>query len=207
MGKAPLPVQVQEKLGIAYPPFTYPGGFQNATMWLGPTGSFTPLHSDARDNFIVQLIGNKHFWLFPPHDRPLLYTTGNLLQWCAVDVRKPDYKKHPLFAQAHGNDVVLKPGETLFLPAGWFHAIHNDSPSLMINYWRRESLPEFVDHQERIAASIVRRRAALLHGQSDSNALPLLSADANAGALATLSTEPAAQDAQQQQQQQSQDDY
>ncbi len=76
MGKATLSDSFVERMGVQLPPFFPKSAFTKPNMWLGPPNSATPLHMDGRDNFIIQLIGHKHFILFSHADRPYLYTGG-----------------------------------------------------------------------------------------------------------------------------------
>ena len=32
-------------------------------------------------------------------------------------------------------DVILKPGDALFIPRGWFHYVQSVSPSISVNMW------------------------------------------------------------------------
>jgi ribosomal protein L16 Arg81 hydroxylase len=47
-----------------------------------------------------------------------------------VDWSEPDYKKYPMFQHALANEIILKPGDVLFVPGYWFHYI----VSLNINF-------------------------------------------------------------------------
>lgn len=54
----------------------------------------------------------------------------------AVDVEAPDLARFPLFAHAQGAaQVLLAPGEMLFLPAGHFHHVRALTPSVSVNFW------------------------------------------------------------------------
>jgi ribosomal protein L16 Arg81 hydroxylase len=41
----------------------------------------------------------------------------------AVDWSKPDLEAFPQSAQAKANEVVMQPGQVLYLPTDWFHFI------------------------------------------------------------------------------------
>jgi hypothetical protein len=53
----------------------------------------------------------------------------------AVDVEHPDLGAHPAFAGAHHYDVLLGPGDGLFIPKGWWHYVRALTPSWSLNFW------------------------------------------------------------------------
>jgi ribosomal protein L16 Arg81 hydroxylase len=44
-----------------------------------------------------------------------------------------DLEKYPLFAKAQPAVFVLEPGETLFIPSGWWHTTQMLSPSISLS--------------------------------------------------------------------------
>jgi hypothetical protein len=94
--------------------------------WIGPAGSFTGLHYDIAPNLFAQFHGSKEFILYPPDQTPLLYPgrkydIGSVLS--EVDTRRPDPDRFPLFSRARGTKVIVKAGDLLFTPAGWWHQV------------------------------------------------------------------------------------
>ena len=53
----------------------------------------------------------------------------------AVDVEHPDLTSYPLFAGAHHYDVILGPGDVLYIPKGWWHYVRSLTPSFSCNFW------------------------------------------------------------------------
>src|SRR5581483_9132798 len=49
------------------------------------------------------------------------------------DIEHPDLEQFPLFAKATPIRCSLHPGETLFVPAGWWHTARMLSPSITIS--------------------------------------------------------------------------
>jgi ribosomal protein L16 Arg81 hydroxylase len=43
--------------------------------------------------------------------------------YSAIDAEHPDVEVFPEFAEAAAKEVVLSPGEALFIPVGWWHHI------------------------------------------------------------------------------------
>ena len=108
-------------------------------FWLGPGGTRAPLHMDPDDNFFIQLMGVKTFYLFSPDDTPYLYANSprsnspELSQVKACDI---DLVAHPKAVFANAIRVDIKPGEILFLPAYWWHEVLNGPEnSISINLW------------------------------------------------------------------------
>ena len=61
-----------------------------------------------------------------------LCAQGNVSE---VDVEAPDLSRHPLFAEAAYEEVVLRPGEMLFIPARTWHYVRGLSTSWSISFW------------------------------------------------------------------------
>lgn len=108
---------------------------------VGASGTFTQGHIDSKDNFIYQLIGEKQWTIYPPHDYTNLYylKEKGSLEWSRVlnSREKPDTVKYPLYKNTHPIQFIMYPGDVLYLPRGWTHFVVNLAPSLMLNTWRR----------------------------------------------------------------------
>lgn len=109
-------------------------------IWLGPKGTVTPLHCDYDDNLFAQIWGSKRFVLYPPHHDDFLYTreVNPVLYGSAFDPDAPDFDAMPLAQQATPIECVVKPGELLYLPAGWFHCVKALEFSLSANLWTKD---------------------------------------------------------------------
>ena len=92
-----------------------------AHVWFGAAGTLTPLHHDTLMLLHTQVVGRKHWRLVSPWQSPLLYNSHGVFS--PVDLAAPDLARHPAAAGAQVIDVVLAPGETLFLPLGWWHQV------------------------------------------------------------------------------------
>jgi histone arginine demethylase JMJD6 len=108
-------------------------------LYIGGTGArFPVLHYDGSHThaFLMQLQGVKEYIAFPPQQNSLMYAGSGRYDenQSAIDnVESPDLTKFPLFADAHGMRFTLHPGETLFVPAGWWHTARILSPSITIS--------------------------------------------------------------------------
>lgn len=128
------------RLGIVEPA-CFPGqSFDTARLWIGPAGTASHLHVDQRDGLACLYLGRKRFWLYPPSERKRLYTRGRApARSGVVDPRSADLVRFPRFAEARCTQIVLEPGEMLYLPAGWGHFVENIEDTLMVNFWPRKT--------------------------------------------------------------------
>lgn len=104
----------------------------SAFLWLGPKGTLTPLHHDLTNNLFVQIYGRKRVFLIPALQIPYLYNSFHV--YSDVDVFNIDLNKFPNFAHATVMDFILNPGETLFIPNGWMHAVEALDVSISITF-------------------------------------------------------------------------
>ena len=108
-------------------------------FWIGPARTVTPLHCDYDDNLFAQLWGRKRIFLAPPHHDVFLYPreANPLLFGSPVDPEAPDFARFPLARQAALVELIVEPGDMLYVPAGWYHQVRALSFSLSSNRWAR----------------------------------------------------------------------
>ena len=78
------------------------------------------------------------------------------------DPYNPDYERFPLFKGVPTHKIVVKAGESLFLPAGWFHHVTSRGGLHMaVNYWFHP--PPYPDalHEEEFAEKVAAMKKAL----------------------------------------------
>ncbi len=90
-------------------------------FWLGPAGTITPFHHDLTNNFMAQIIGRKRILLIPASELPRAY--NHLHCYSRIDGRNIDFDRFPELRDAILQEVVLEPGEILFLPVGHWHFV------------------------------------------------------------------------------------
>jgi hypothetical protein len=103
-----------------------------AYFWFGPTGTVTPLHHDAMNILFNQVRGTKRFRLVSPLETHLLY--NNLSVYSDVDPLDVDGERFPLFEQARQLELVIEPGESLFIPVGWWHHVESLDTSISVSF-------------------------------------------------------------------------
>ena len=77
-------------------------------VWIGMKGCTTPAHVDPYDNLFCQVVGVKLIRLFDPN---------------SYDPGIPTY--------VH----LLMPGESIFIPKGWWHQLESNSFNISISHW------------------------------------------------------------------------
>lgn len=92
-------------------------------FWLGPTASRTPMHRDFGNVYMAQIIGRKRILLAPAKQIHLMYNESGYHS--EVDYRSIDFKHFPLLQRVKLAEVILEPGEMLFIPLGWWHDVES----------------------------------------------------------------------------------
>jgi lysine-specific demethylase 8 len=124
---------------VENPPLCGPDGPSNVYFWLGTGGTRTPLHFDSYDNLFVQLVGAKYLRIYDQSESGKLYVNksgyglqGNMSD---VDCEKEDFSKHSLAETAKFQEVLLRPGDAIYIPSRTWHYVRSLSTSVSINYW------------------------------------------------------------------------
>ena len=109
---------------------------------LGTGGTVTPLHFDSYDNMLAQVVGHKYVRLYAAGESDKLYALpaaggglgaqGNI---SAVEVEAVDAAAFPRFASAEYSELVLGPGEMLYIPARTWHYVRSLAPSFSVSFW------------------------------------------------------------------------
>lgn len=108
-----------------------------AELFLGNARSRTSLHCAFGNNLFVMLSGRKTWTQIDPRHTALV---GPRIQrsahFMATDVpyrASPEEQGaagYPLFHHAPRTEVVLEPGDAIFSPQWWWHAVENDGPTI-----------------------------------------------------------------------------
>lgn len=112
------------------------------TMWIG-NKAMVAAHYDVHDNVACVVLGRRTFTVFPPDQIANLYVGPTLnapggVPISMVDLRNPDLERYPRFSQAMqaAQQATLEPGDAIFIPAPWWHAVEAlDDLNILINYW------------------------------------------------------------------------
>lgn len=108
-------------------PFERSGQSSMSMIWMGHAGVVANTHYDTSLNFHAQIVGYKRWTLFPPTAADEVYPFSSLhphYRQSQVDFAAPlDHAHYPRAAGARGSQVVVAPGEVLFVPPFWFHRV------------------------------------------------------------------------------------
>lgn len=130
--KYALPDRIQSKLL----PKRFLSGANTLEIFFGSPGAQFPyVHYDymSLHAYITQLYGEKEFTVIPPDQTPYVYPRPDNLWVSQVDdVWNPDLEKYPLFAKTTPIKFVVGPGETLFIPCGWWHTARSLTPTISV---------------------------------------------------------------------------
>ncbi|GJN88825.1 hypothetical protein Rhopal_001796-T1 [Rhodotorula paludigena] len=107
--------------------------------YAGGGDTFTPLHRDVYCSYSIstQIYGSKRWYLFPPSCTPALRallveaersdTCVNCDEW--PDDRQDDFRRQGMMV------VEQNAGETIFIPSGYYHSVHNLAhPTFSLNH-------------------------------------------------------------------------
>ena len=124
----------------------------SSVLRLASPGLALWLHYDVLDNALVQLAGTKRILLFPPTAAGGLYLSGSSSAlptralWAAPGSEEAAqlHAAHPRYAasRAAAREITLAPGQALFIPALWAHAVRCDDFSAAVNvFWPAAGQP------------------------------------------------------------------
>jgi len=116
-------------------------------LWVGPAGTFTPLHFDLTNNLLIQITGRKRLLLVPlsqtrylAHRRHVFSDVHDLEDAACM-------KRHPEAQRVEPYVVTLEPGEMLFIPVGWWHQVRSLEFSVMMTctnfLWPNDAYRDF----------------------------------------------------------------
>ncbi len=105
---------------------------QHASFWFGPGGTVTPLQHDTQMLMHTQIVGRKRWRFISPLDTHRLYNYFGA--YSPIDLDAPDFYRFPAFRDVKVLEVIAEPGDTVFLPLGWWHQVKSLDVSLSFSY-------------------------------------------------------------------------
>lgn len=103
-------------------------------MFFGGEGSSTRNHFDIDMShvFITQFQGTKRIWLFPNEQSDLLYKLPYNFHGIA-NPKTGSLEEYPALQYLNGYEAAIHPGDTLYMPAGWWHYIQYETEGYSIS--------------------------------------------------------------------------
>lgn len=142
LGEVPLAKFFPELMGDVERPGFFPDEDPlNAVLYMG-LRQFSQLHYHPLGSAtLCQVYGRKRLWLYPPDQTPYLYKYpwySDNSNMSLTTSSKPDPREFPRFARAKPIELVIGPGELLFIPIYWWHAIQNEELNIaVVFFWYR----------------------------------------------------------------------
>ncbi|KIP04791.1 hypothetical protein PHLGIDRAFT_180363 [Phlebiopsis gigantea 11061_1 CR5-6] len=145
-----------------YPMYSPPANDDQLVIntWLGPGGTVSPAHTDPFFNIYAQVVGRKTVWLAPPETSPYMYAYSSasddtsqphhpaanntnpalsntsrvdvFVRLEEIDTQFPHFREHVV---PHAMCATLEPGDLLFFPPGWWHAMRSEETSFSVSMW------------------------------------------------------------------------
>ena len=105
-------------------------------LFIGGENSKVFMHYDIdlANILHIHLKGEKRCLIFPPSETKYLYKVSNSLKTNdGIDFSNPDFETYPALAYAKGYTTDLSPGETLYMPEGYWHHMHYKTAGFSIS--------------------------------------------------------------------------
>ena len=105
-------------------------------LFFGGQDSYTFMHYDIdlANIFHFHFDGEKEVILFPQSETKYLYKVPHsLITHESIDFSNPDFDKWPALTNAHGYKTVLKHGEVLYMPEGYWHYMKYHTPGFSMS--------------------------------------------------------------------------
>lgn len=117
-------------------------GFKNKDY-----ASTSKLHFDDIHNIFVQIRGKKRFLLFPHINYLSFYPPiedFNYSSTCSkVNPDEPDLKLFPKFPIHLKIEVIVNPGEILYIPPFWWHHVTTLNENISLAFWYSPNIKDF----------------------------------------------------------------
>lgn len=104
-------------------------------LFIGSKGTYTRLHAEMEISVFMQLQGRKRWRLFPPGDYAKLYPCfmGRTHFVTEFDAWRSS-AQFPRVAGAEMTEVILEPGDVLYVPPFWWHYAENLDDGIGVAY-------------------------------------------------------------------------
>lgn len=125
------------------PPWVRHAAWQGARVSVGGDGTVTPVHVELYHNVFTVLRGEKELILFAPTDTLALAPYSPLSgvpHLSRVDPRDDAPEAFPRARRLRPLRCVLRDGDGVFIPRGWWHAVRTNAPTIATGAWWADGL-------------------------------------------------------------------
>ena len=112
------------------------GNLGQVNFWFGKENVTAYTHYDTSYNLHAIAYGRKKFIMFPPeayHDLQLHPCLHQFYRQTQTNIFDGNYSK--TLAELKGLEVILTPGEVLYIPPYWFHCVVTVETTVSLNVW------------------------------------------------------------------------
>lgn len=101
-------------------------------LFIGASGTYTPLHNAMTGFFFVNVFGTKRWTLIPNHYLAVLNPSADGFGYnhSAAEVDLSNLEQFPGFDCIDRMEAVIQPGDILFVPSWMWHCVRNESPTI-----------------------------------------------------------------------------
>jgi len=109
-------------------------------LWMSSGDTSSSLHFDTHENLMMQVVGTKSVYFWPPAASHLNYMDyHNRFGLSPVNPDRVDLERFPLFAHMRGGQVAtLHAGDALLFPDGWWHQVRTHPGKNVAVTWEFE---------------------------------------------------------------------
>jgi hypothetical protein len=145
--------ELAAELGV--PEYCADSPWRDARVSIGADGTTTPIHVELAHNLLAVIRGEKELALFPPSQSRRLYfrPLSAAPHISPVDPYSLDHRRFPRAASATPWRALLRSGDVLFLPRGWWHAVRTNEMTVAYSSWWADGVSSLVP----FAAGIYKR--------------------------------------------------
>lgn len=105
-----------------------------SNLWINTGDITTKLHYDPFDNILSLVNGVKEWILFHPSESDKLYQSLETSIY-NENMENPEFSKYEKFKSAKWSYIKMQEGDTLFVPAGFWHAVTSYDLNIALNTW------------------------------------------------------------------------
>lgn len=101
-------------------------------LFMGATGTFTPLHNAMTGFFFVNVCGVKRWSLIPNHYLAVLHPDADGFGYnhSKAEADMSNAADFPGLDRIDRFELVMQPGDILYLPSWMWHSVKNESPTI-----------------------------------------------------------------------------